>query len=139
MQIIDFKRRGNVVRFILGYEGDDGFWGDDWSERPYETQENNDVYENYVAGHRDIAFPFDAIVCEPCDGHKYSRRSKRDMKGQRCACIVVMMPEFFDEDEYAWLYEGDYDMCAADGRSIKFFFGDKMEPSKETILYKTNA
>lgn len=138
VKIIDFERRGNLVRFYLGSDDDQDFWGEDWDERPYEVQENNGVYEQHIKGYRDIVFPFDAIVCEPCDGHKYSRRSKRDMKGRRTACIVCMMPSAFDEDEYSWLYVGDFDMCAADGRAVKFYFGDPMEPSDEIVVFEDN-
>lgn len=135
MKIIDFERRGNLVRFYLGEDDDDDFWGEDWNERPYEHQQNNKVYESHIAGHRDVVFPFDAIVCEPADGHSVSRRSKRDMKGRRCPCIAVMFEEVFDDDEYAWLYYNDFDMIAADSRSKKFFFGDKMNPSEKTVIY----
>lgn len=135
MQIIDFKRKGNLVRFYLGDVNDNGFWGNGWNERPYEAQSNNSVYDKYIKGVRDIVFPFDAIVCEPSDGHKFSRRSKRDMKGRRCPCIVVMMPDAFDKDEYSWVYIDDFDLCAGDGRSVKFYFGDRMRASNEITEY----
>lgn len=134
MKIIDFERRGNLVRFYLGNDDDEGFWGEDWDERPYDKQLNNKVYESHIAGHRDIVFPFSAIVCEPCDGHTVSRRSKRDMKGRRCACVAVMFEEMFDDDEYTWLYDNDFDMIASDERSLKFYFGDAMEPSGKTEI-----
>lgn len=135
MKIIDFERHGHLVRFYLGDDADETFWGEDWDERPYDKQEDNKVYENHIMGHRDVVFPFDAIVCEPCDGHMMSRRSKRDMKGRRVPCIAVMFQEFFDDDEYTWLYHDDFDMIASDARSVKFFFGDAMEPSESIEQY----
>ena len=33
-EIIDFERKGNVVRFYLGKNGEQ--WGDDWDDAPYE-------------------------------------------------------------------------------------------------------
>ena len=33
-EIIDFVRKGNVVRFYLGKNGEQ--WGDDWDDYPYE-------------------------------------------------------------------------------------------------------
>lgn len=135
MKIIDFERRGNLVRFLIGDDEDDDFWGEDWNERPYDKQQNNRVYDGHITGYRDVVFPFDAIVCELCDGHTMSRRSKRDMKGRRCACIAVIFREQFDEDEYDWLYEDDFDIVVSDGRSTKFFFGDTMEPSEDIIIY----
>lgn len=136
MKIIDFEKKGNLVRFYLGENDDDDFWGNNWDERPYEKQQDSRVYDRYIAGVRDIVFPFDAIVCEPADGHTNSRRSKRDMKGRRCPCIVVMMEDVFDEDEYDWTYVDDFDRCAGDGRSIKFMFGDTMKPSDKVVIFK---
>lgn len=33
-QIIDFKRKGNMVRFYIGKNGEQ--WGDDWNDAPYD-------------------------------------------------------------------------------------------------------
>ncbi|MCR2051054.1 hypothetical protein NSB25_27950 [Acetatifactor muris] len=36
MKIIDWERKGNVVRFALGKDGLDDWDGDDWYKTPYE-------------------------------------------------------------------------------------------------------
>jgi hypothetical protein len=64
MKIIDFERRGNVVRLYIGNDDLAEWWGDDWNDRPYEHNAGR-VYDQYVAGHVDIAFPFDSLVLEP--------------------------------------------------------------------------
>jgi hypothetical protein len=66
MQIIDFKRKGNVVRFYLG-DATVHYWGDDWNDRPYEHNAGQ-VYEEFIKGYKDIAFDFDDLVLEPANG-----------------------------------------------------------------------
>ena len=85
MKIIDFKKKGNVVRFYLGEETPDWGWtrsdytrngttpdwlkpsdryyGDDWDDRPYEHNAGQ-VYEEFIKGYKDVAFDFDDLVLE---------------------------------------------------------------------------
>ena len=57
MKIIDFSKKGNVVRFYLGEDNCKDYWGDDWNDFPYEHNAGC-VYDEYIAGIVDIAFPF---------------------------------------------------------------------------------
>ena len=125
MQIIDFIRKGNVVRFLLGDANGD-YWGDDWDDAPYDCNAG-EVYDRYVKGHRDIIFPFDDLVLEPCDG-EYGDTwvTKEDMKARHVPCIIVV-PKALYEDTYKDAFR---DWVGADGIQ-KFFFGDTMEPEKE--------
>lgn len=125
MQIIDFVRKGNVVRFLLGDASSD-YWGDDWDDAPYDCNAG-EVYDKYVKGHRDIIFPFDDLVLEPCDGaYGDTWVTKEDMKNRRVPCIIVV-PKALYEDTYKDAFR---DWVGADGIH-KFFFGDEMEPEKE--------
>ena len=125
MQIIDFIRKGNVVRFLLGNASSD-YWGDDWDDAPYDCNAG-EVYDRYVKGHRDIIFPFDDLVLEPCDGaYGDTWVTKEDMKNRRVPCIIVVPKELY-EDTYKDAFR---DWVGADGIQ-KFFFGDTMEPEKE--------
>lgn len=90
MKIIDFELKGNMARLFLGRDDLRRWWGDDWDDAPYEHNAGR-VYEEFVAGHMDIAFPFDAIVLEPCDGHLNSPWSKEDMQAGKVPVIVAMM------------------------------------------------
>lgn len=36
MKIIDFERKGNLVRFYLGDDDLEEWYGDDWNDTPYE-------------------------------------------------------------------------------------------------------
>lgn len=139
MKIIDFERKGNLIRFYLGRDDDNDYQGDNWDKAPYESSsEDRLVHDRYIVGYTDVVFPFDAIVVEPSDGHKASRWSKNDMKARRVPCIAVMMPEVFDDDEYTWIYDDDFDRCMADERSIKFRFGDAMERTDSIEEYRAS-
>ena len=101
MEIIDFSRKGNVVRLYLGqkdpnwgytnkdykdYTGEtpswikpsDKYYGDDWDDTPYQHNAGT-VYEEFVKGWVDIAFKFDINLKEPADdeysgtNHSYSK------------------------------------------------------------------
>lgn len=121
MKIIDFEKKGNVVRFYLGEDACDDYFGDDWDDTPYEHNAGQ-VYEEYVVGYRDIAFPFDYAVLEPCDGHCNSSWCKDDMKARKAPCIIV-------NPDPKWLHGDEFDYNLGDKKTIKFYFGDKMEPS----------
>ena len=143
MQIIDFKRKGNVVRFYLGEKTPDWGWtrsdytrngttpdwlkpsdtyyGDDWDDRPYEHNAGQ-VYEEFIKGYKDIAFDFDDLVLEPCNGELNSSWSKDDMVARRVPCIIVI-PKEVHEDSWEDSFKH---WCSCDGIK-KFYFGDNLE------------
>ena len=73
LQIIDYEKKGNVVRFYLGDASKD-YWGDDWDDRSYEHYAGT-VYDKFVTGLLDVAFPFDCDVLEPADDWKNNGNS----------------------------------------------------------------
>ena len=121
VKIIDFAKKGNVVRFFLGDDDCNDYWGDDWNDSPYDCNAG-EVYDRYVKGHRDIAFPFDYLVLEPCDGAFNCGYCKEDMQKRRVPCIVAVPPEKQDD---SWNTDFVY-WSAADGVT-RYYFGDKME------------
>lgn len=92
MKIIDWERNGNIVRFYLGVDSLENWYGDDWDDTPYEHNADT-VYQEYVAGTMDIAFPFDAEVSEPCDGYWNSPYCKDDFKSGAVPIITVEFAE----------------------------------------------
>ena len=64
MKIIDFERKGNLVRFYLGDDDLVEWYGDDWGDTPYEHNAER-VYDEYIKGYCDMMFPFDDLVLEP--------------------------------------------------------------------------
>ena len=125
MQIIDFKRKGNVVRFFLGKNGEQ--WGDDWNDCPYEYNAGQ-VYDEYVEGTKDLKFDFDNMVFEPCDGEYNSRWCKDDMKNRKVPCIIVV-PEAIYGDSWSDKFS---DWVGAD-RVKKYYFGDELGDPDGTV------
>ena len=134
--IIDWARKGNVVRFYLGSETDGWGWlnpddeeakelfkydkesmeaslgrkpyGDDWDDAPYESNAGP-VYDRFVKGHKDVAFGYDTIVLEPSDGVLNSKYSKEGLQDGNAPIIIAIEPKAL-KDLGARLYEieGDY-------------------------------
>lgn len=144
MKIIDFEKKGNVVRFYLGektegwgwtnpeykdYTGKtpdwlkpvDSYYGDDWDDTPYECNAGP-VYDEFIKGHKDIAFDFDDLVLEPCDGEYSSPWCKDDMVARRVPCIIVV-PKLAVENSW----NTDFKYWVADDCVKKYHFGDELE------------
>lgn len=129
MKIIDFERKGNMVRFYLGEDADTEYHGDDWNDCPYDCNAGT-VYSEYVTGTVDLFFPFDALVLEPCCGAFNCRYCKDDMKDGIVPCIIVV-PGCLAEETW----ESDFDYWASCKGILKFYMNDQMEPAKEPALY----
>lgn len=121
MKIIDFAKKGNVVRFFLGQDDLKEWWGDDWDDRPYDCNAGS-VYERFVSGYRDMAFSFDDLVLEPCDGAYNCEYCKDDMIARKVPCIIVVPKEIANE---SW-YGNDFAYWVGVDGVKKFYFGDKM-------------
>ena len=121
MKIIDFARKGNVVRFFLGADDLKDWHGDDWNDTPYEHNAG-EVYDEFISGHIDIAFAFDKLVLEPCDGVLNSDYCKDDMKARKVPCLIVVPAELAQD---SW-YDDFAHWVGVDG-VLKFYFGDRME------------
>lgn len=134
-KIIDFEKRGNLVRFYIGTSED--YWGDDWDDAPYEHNAET-VYDRFVTRIIDVAFPFDETVLEPANDWRNngnSGYSKQDMKLRNVPCLIVVPPEIagWDSDSFSRFVGSD--------NIIRFFFGDPVEKiltcPKTTILRDT--
>ena len=123
MQIIDFEKKGNVVRFYLG-DATAHYWGDDWNDRPYEHNAGQ-VYEEFIKGYKDIAFDFDDLVLEPCDGEWNSPWCKEDMIERRVPCIIVVPKEIIETNFRSW--EDRFSYWAQHDGIKRFYFGDILE------------
>lgn len=122
-KIIDFERKGNVVRFYLGADNCSDYWGDDWNDAPYDCNAGG-VYDRFITGIKDVAFPFDSLVLEPSSEWGGSKRyfAKEDMKKRVVPCIIVV-PKSVIGDSWAECFD---DWVGADGIQ-KFYFGDSEE------------
>lgn len=125
MKIIDFQKKGNIVRFWLGEDNLKEWHGDDWDDTPYEYNAER-VYDEFVSGYRDVAFGFDSLVIEPCEGVTNSEWCKDDMVARKVPCIIVVPKEIA---ETSW-YGQDFKHWVGHDGIQKYYFGDQMEPGK---------
>lgn len=123
MKIIDFEKKGNVVRFYLGNDDLKEWYGDDWNDYPYEHNAGV-VYDQFISGIRDIAFPFDALVLEPCEDWRYADNSpycKEDMIKRQVPCIIVV-----PKDVIANSWKDQFNDWVGSDNVIRYYFGDYM-------------
>jgi len=122
-EIIDWERKGNVVKFYLGKNGEQ--WGDDWDNVPYEHNAGR-VYDAYIEGYKVIAFPFEYNIYEP---RQFC--SKKDLVNRTVPCLIASKNHF-----------NSFQEALGDREAIKFYFGDKMPEERvkikidEDILWK---
>lgn len=122
MKIIDFERKGNVVRFYLGADDLKDWTGDDWNDSPY-TCNAGKVYPKYISGYKDVIFGFDYNVAEPSSRACNHYWSKDDMKNRKVPCIVAIL----SNDDYC----DDFECISQDDKAVRYYFGDKMEPEND--------
>lgn len=127
MKLIDFDKKGNLVRFYLGDDDCTDYWGDDWDDAPYEHNAG-EVYDSFVTGIMDVAFPFDYEVFEPGDSYSNSIYCKNDMKERRVPCTLV-------NTDTKCCYDNDFTkVCGSDNNSVmKFYFEDTISEIEKKI------
>lgn len=130
LKIIDFEKKGNVVRFYLGDRDCDDYWGDDWNDRPYEHNAGL-VYDRFVVNTLDLAFPFDSLVLEPCDGTINSEHSKEDMKKKLVPCLLIVPPAI--AEDIGWRFD-DFQYWVGNAQALRIYFGDNIETVKESLI-----
>lgn len=121
MKIIDFERKGNLVRFYLGADDCTDYWGDDWNDAPYDCNAGT-VYDEYVKGVMDIVFPFNALVLEPSSNWRANTQfSKEDMKNRVVPCVIVV-----PEKLAATSWHDQFEDWVGAKDVMKMYFGDVM-------------
>lgn len=129
MKIIDFEKKGNVVRFYIGENTLEDWGGDDWNDKPYEHNAGK-VYDEYILGYMDIALPFDCMVLEPKDPEWQNNSCwcKDDMKARKIPCIIIV-PETEQDD----LYEDDFMYYLGNEKVKKIYFGDTTQKVRDMV------
>ena len=127
MKLIDFERKGNLVRLYLG--DDANFTGDDWDDYPYEDNASP-VYDEYIKAIIDYAVPFEYIILEPSDNPNGSDWCKNDMK-----CGYVPMFVIGDSQENEW---ASFSQVIADKKVKRIYMNEEFnkEDFKDCILIK---
>lgn len=129
-QIIDFERKGNIVRFYIGKVKNGEQWGDDWDDAPYDCNAER-VYEEYVDHYIDMYTSFDNLVLEPCSGCWNCGYSKEDMINKEVPCIIVVPASMADG---SWHDDFKY-WVGADGVGKVYFGDDEGDLLKSAHLY----
>ena len=118
MKIIDAKIKGNLVRFFLGEDDLKEWWGDDWDDRPYDLN-CGEVYDEYVSGVIDVAFPFDWLVSEPSKNYSDCGYAREDFMTGNLPLVAVC------REEDAW--DDDFNSVIGKPSTKTFYMGDKVE------------
>lgn len=118
MKIIDFERKGNVIKLYLGDNDCNDYWGDDWDDFPYECNAGR-VYDEFVQGYAYLYIDYAFNVFEPSDDWYYDGNSpfcKADFKKARNPILVITTSD-----------EG-YLRGPLDTESILIYFEQEFEP-----------
>ena len=99
------------------------------------TQTIDGDYEDEYDATREEFFESTMNTCKNLNKATITSSSSKGTKKSSSSKGLVD-DEPLDEDEYTWIYDNDFDRCVADERSLKFRFGDKMEPSDKVELYE---
>ena len=157
-KIIDFKIKGNIVKFYLGNKTDDWGWankdykdyngntpdwlqpsdtyyGDDWDYYPYECNAGT-VYDEFIYETRTYYFDMNWIIVEPCSGEFNSSYCKDDFKNRKIPCVIVIKGEFAKkywlEDKYSFWWNF-INNCDYDKQEIECFYFEDDLMSGETL------
>lgn len=121
-EVIDFERKGNLIRLYLGRNGEQR--GDDWDDTPYDCNAGR-VYNEYISSIVDICVPYDYIVLEPRDTWNLDYNCgfcKEDIVKRKVPCLIIVPPE---EADSRW--NNDYSHWVGNENVKKIYFGDKIE------------
>ena len=133
-KVIDFTRKGNLVRLYLGGTDLTDWGGDDWNDRPYEHNAGT-VYDSYISGVLNIYFPFDFNVYEPADDYNYRGNSpycKDDFKNGGIPFIVASQSDF-NYSTYKSDLNGKEHICLYMGMSVPDNLVNKIIPYSKLI------
>jgi hypothetical protein len=126
VKIIDFERKGNQVKFYLGKDNLDKWWGDDWDDTPYEHNAGT-VYSEFVESTQVVNFDMEDVVAEPCAGRSNSPWCKGDMLKRKVPCVVVLQKDKIGSDEIKWQYEDSFEKMLANANAMRIYMGDSYD------------
>lgn len=132
MKIIDFDNKGNVIRFYLGKDDLENWYGDDWNDRPASCNAGT-VYDEFISGIIDVVVPYDYTVVIPeNDWHYHGNEPycKDDYRDGNAPCMIIVPPE---------VKTNFYDLCYSEQVGNRnnhlVYYGDSVETlEKEKYL-----
>ncbi len=135
MKIIDLEVTDNKIRFYLGNDDLQEWWGDDWNDIPYEHNAGT-VYLRFVIETEDVAIDFQDTVIEPCDCQMNSPYSKDDFRYRKVPCLIVIKKGDYPEKFSKFDTYQDF-ICYE--KSIKIYFGDNIQDTLEKLGIAKNC
>lgn len=66
MKVLDLERKGNLIRFYLGSDDLQKWYGDDWDDYPYELNAGP-VYSSFVKMKIDVVLPYEVAILDACE------------------------------------------------------------------------
>ena len=122
-KIIDWETKGNVIRFYLGKEDDQDYYGDDWNDASF-LHNAGLVFGNYIEGIAEIYVPFNCVVHNPTDDEQVI--TKEDFKEMKYPCLIVTDEHevLYDREDY-WKYA---EMNPEYPYARYFYLNDRLEP-----------
>jgi len=113
MKIIDWERKGNLIKLYLGQD-DLSFWyGDDWDDAPYQHNAGR-VYDKFVSGYKIVAIPWKYNVYEIKDLEPNIHYSKADMRNRKIPILIIAKENLYRTIE-----------VLSDPETILIFMGDE--------------
>lgn len=123
LKVIDWEKKGNIVKFYLGEQSTEGWYGDDWNDTPYEHNAGS-VYDEFVEDTLVVHFKYGALILEPSEDWKWNYNSpycKDDMRERKVPILVITEKE----DEYS--IDPQFVEALGMGDSYKIYMGDSLE------------
>lgn len=95
-EVIDFEKKGNLIRFYLGKNGEQS--GGHWDIDPYEHNADI-VYNKFVKGYCDIVVDFDCVANELNEALEVANTiyCKDDMRKRTIYCMRIIKTEKYEE------------------------------------------
>jgi len=131
MKVIDFEKKGNVIGLYLGKDDCFDYWFDDGDDAPYEHNAGT-VYDEYIEGFIEFAFPLKVVVQEPADDYSYncnSPFSKEDFKNRKAPCLVIIK-----NCEYFWNASYSKYLGAEGENVLKIYYEDNIDDLEKRII-----
>ena len=85
------------------------------------------VYDEFIKGYKDISFPFDTVVLEPCDGVYNSNYSKDDMVARKVPCLIILSKELQTKVGLNDCFSLSFADCLGIDGIKKYYFGDELD------------
>jgi hypothetical protein len=134
MKIIDFKRKGNAVRFFLGSDDLAYWYGENWDVNPMEVHAKQ-VDDQFIVAEKDFFYSVDYLMYDPGDCHETSDMTKEDLVLRKVPCLIIVpkevadkYPRNRDQDNYFfWLSKINEENL------IVFYFGDTV-PTESVLV-----